>query len=149
MHNYDFIYNISYEIIVTAQRGVLPVEALVNAALTDDKWLERSYRLDWNLFSDLFYNDKGWYFDDTSVLHWQNYYTQLNSIAQKHDCPIIEHMYGIYMITNANLNRADLNQYSRSLFPLRIDNEEASEARMTGLKQANMDYNNRLLIVRS
>jgi len=149
MYNYDFIYNIRYEIIVTAQRGVLPVEALVNSALSDKKYNQRSFRLDWNLFNDLFYSDKGWYFDDTSTEHWKNYYIQLNSLAEKHDCPIIEHMYGIYMITNVNLKKADLYQYARSLFPLRIENEDAAEARKKGLEKSNDYYNNRLLIVRS
>ena len=141
---FDFIYNVGYEILLISQRGVLPIEVLINTVIRDSKYINRRYRIHSD-FNEFFKSNE---FDDTDSTHWEIYYSSLIKLGLKHDVTIIEHMYGIFLITRSRSDRNTM-QFSKSLIPLRIDNENAKSARRRGLNRAERYYNQTNLIVTS
>jgi len=127
---------LDYELFVYTQRGVLPVEALLNNLV---RHKEQFYQLS-NQFIRSF-EERDFFFDDESSLDWLTYFEELARIASKYDKIVIEHMNGIYLCSTHTEHKKYVETLLKHSIPLRIDNEKARDARQWACRYAGTGYN--------
>tara|TARA_R100001082_G_C4361264_1_gene159477 strand:- start:338 stop:748 length:411 start_codon:yes stop_codon:yes gene_type:complete len=127
---------LDYELFVYTQRGVLPVEALLNNLV---RHKEHFYQLS-NKFITSF-EKRDFFFDDESSLDWLTYFEELARIANRYDKVVIETMNGIYLCSTHTNHRRCVQMLLNNSIPLRIDNKKAKDARQWACKYAGTGYN--------
>lgn len=148
---------ILFEIVITAQEGVLPAIAMLNDQRYDKLWKNRPYKLSLDFIHTRLQhkvnnNINELDFDLVNPRDWRKWYEELFRISSETDKLLIEHEHGLYAISDDVYPRQLINEFLDTLTPLCIPRHYCTEkskytypgrtARKQGYKIAASKHNN-------